>query len=230
MWVRSDAAFVAVVPPDMFYAAQQIIQERSKRFSDAEMLDRLAGVLADKGWLSALVIDELEDMPSSSTYRHRFGSLLRAYHLVGYSPGRDYGYLQINRALRDMYPDILSETITSIERLGSNVDRDPVSDLLTINNEFTASIVIVRCLRTGAGALRWKIRFDAALHPDINIVLRMNETNEQVLDYYLLPRIDVGLARIRLSEDNGVFLDTYRFESLDPFFHLTARSNVRMVA
>ena len=33
-------------------------------------------------------------MPSSSTFRQRFGSLLRAYELVGYSPSRDYRYIE----------------------------------------------------------------------------------------------------------------------------------------
>ena len=49
--------------------------------------------------------------------------------------------------------------------------------------------------------------------------------------YYLLPWIDLGeAARVRLSEENGVFLDAYRFDDLDPFFDLTRRASLRSAA
>ena len=104
MWVRADGAFAPIVEPTLFEAVRRIIQERSRRFTDEEMLERLASSCSETGWLSGLVIDEHEDMPSSSAYRSRFGSLLRAYRLVGYSPGRDYDYVEINRLLRTMHP------------------------------------------------------------------------------------------------------------------------------
>ena len=91
-----------------FSKPRRIIQERSRRFTDQELLERLRRSLLQKGWLSGLIIDEIDDMPSSSTYRHRFGSLLRAYQLVGYSPARDYRYIEINRALRAMHPDVVN--------------------------------------------------------------------------------------------------------------------------
>jgi hypothetical protein len=51
----------------------------------------------EEGSLSGVVIDERADMPSSSAYRYRFGSLIRAYSLIGYIPERDYRYIEINR-------------------------------------------------------------------------------------------------------------------------------------
>ena len=38
------------------------------------------------GRLTGLIIDEAHDSPSSSAFQSRFGSLLRAYTLVGYMP------------------------------------------------------------------------------------------------------------------------------------------------
>lgn len=138
------------------------------------MLERLTELLERRGCLSGLIIDELEDMPSSSTYRQRFGSLMRAYELVGWSPSRDYRYLETNRFLRTLHPEVVSGTVTQIERLGGAVRVDPVTDLLTINEEFTASLAIVRSTRTASGDLRWKIRLDAGLKPDITIAARMD--------------------------------------------------------
>ena len=59
----------------------------------------------------------------------------------------------------------------------------------------------------------------------------MNAANETVQDYYLLPWIDLGAAsRLKLSEENGVFLDAYRYDGLERFFDLTRRANLRSSA
>ena len=109
--------------------------------------------------------------------------------------------------------------------------RDPVSDLLTINEEFSASLVIVRCQMTAAGSLRWKIRLDGGLRPDITIAVRMASDNRAVQDYYLLPWLDVGAApNLRLASENGILLDAYRFDTLEAFFELTRRAPVRAAA
>jgi hypothetical protein len=125
----------------------------------------------------------------------------------------------------------VSRTIGEIEKLGGSVRMDPLTDLLTINDEFTASLAIVRCATTSAGHARWKIRLDASLRPDITIVARMDAANNAVQDYYLLPWIDLGASsRLKLSEENGVFLDAYRFDDLERFFDLTRRAQLRTAA
>jgi DNA invertase Pin-like site-specific DNA recombinase len=230
-WVRADGAFEAIVDADFFAAAQRIVSARSRRFTDEEMLERLTHLYEEKGWLSGLVIDETEEMPSSSVYRSRFGSLIRAYQKIGYSPTRDYRYIEVNRALRDMHPGIVADTISQIEVLGGEVRQDPKTDLLRINDEFTASVVIVRCFRTLSGFLRWKIRLDTGLRPDITVAIRMDPENKVARDHYLLPWIDVGQSpQLRLAEDNGLFLDAYRFETLDPLFYLSSRHSLRTAA
>jgi DNA invertase Pin-like site-specific DNA recombinase len=230
MWIRAEGAFEPIVERSIFEAAQAIIRERSHKLSNEEMLGALQRLLQDRRYLSGLIIDETETLPSSSAYQSRFGSLLRAYKLVGFTPDRDYRYIEINRALRRMHPQIVASAITGIEAVGSSVKQNPDTDLLTINGEFTASIVVVRCRTTPAGSLRWQIRFDTGLWPDITIAIRMDQLNREALDHYLLPRIDMTGPRLRLAQDNGVLLDAYRFETLDSLFDLAARANLLEVA
>ncbi|MDH8367570.1 recombinase family protein, partial [Klebsiella pneumoniae] len=70
---------------------------RSHRMTDEEMLVCLRQLLLSKGALSGLLIDETDNCPSSSAFQRRFGSLIRAYRLVGYTPERDFNYIEINR-------------------------------------------------------------------------------------------------------------------------------------
>jgi len=58
----------------------------------------------------------------------------------------------------------------------------------------------------------------------------MDPTNEKTLDYYLLPLIDISRERLRLAEDNGAILDTYRFETLDFFFGMAERVKIKIAA
>jgi DNA invertase Pin-like site-specific DNA recombinase len=227
IWIRADSVFEPIVDRRLFEAAQAIIAERSQRLSDAELLDHLRHLLETQGELSGLIIDETDHVPSSSAYRHRFGSLLRAYRLVGYTPRRDYRYIEINRALRRLHPEMVEEIVTGLIEAGATVHRAEGSDLLDVNGEFSLSVVIARCRETPTGALRWRLRFDTSLNPDITIAVRMDARNRRPLDFYLFPRIDVASAQIRLAEENGLSLDAYRFETLDILNELAAPVRIR---
>jgi len=229
-WIRAENAFEPIVDWALFESAQAIIRERSSKLSDQEMLEALQRLLQERGYLSGLIIDEAERVPSSSAYQSRFGSLLRAYELVGFTSDRDYRYIEINRALRRLHPQVIADVVAGIESIGGKVEQDGKTDLLTVNGEFTASIVVVRCCTTRAGSLRWHIRFDVGLAPDITVAVRMDRMNRSPLDYYFLPRIDMTAPRLRLAENNGVSLDAYRFETLEPLFGLAARAELLEVA
>ena len=230
MWLRAEGAFDSIVERPLFNAAQAIIRDRSHKLSDDSMIAALQQLLQDEGYLSGLIIDEAENLPSSSAFQSRFGSLLRAYQLVGFTPERDYRYIEINRSLRRIYPDLIARVVKGIEHIGGIVSQNPATDLLTVNGEFSASVVLVRCHTTAAGSLRWNIRFDVGLWPDITVAVRMDEMNQCALDYYLLPRIDMTAPRLRLAQANGVFLDAYRFERLEAFFELSARARLMEAA
>ncbi|MCW3837441.1 recombinase family protein [Sphingomonas canadensis] len=229
-WIRHDSAFPAIVPQPLFDAARLVIDQRSQRLSDEEMLALLADILAKNGSLSGLIIDEYEDGPSSSAYQSRFGSLLRAYSLVGYVPDHDYRYLEINRALRRMHPSIVKDVIEGVRAAGGTAIQNLENDTLLINEEITASIVIARCKLTRGGSRRWKIRLDESLRPDITICVRMDEENMHAHDYYILPRMTLAEGVLRLADHNGLSLDAFRFESLDGFFTLAERAPFRKAA
>lgn len=230
MWIRKEGAFEAVVDRAIFYTAQGIIRARFRRFTDDELLERLKNLYQQRGLLSGLVINETDGMPSSSVYAHRFGSLIRAYQLIGFQPERDYKYLEINRFLRKLHPGILQSTKANIEAMNGRVKWDESTDLLHVNHEFTASIVLARCQQVESGRRFWKVRLDTSLNPDISVVVRLSAGNEEALDYYLLPRMDFGTSGIRLAEQNAMELESYRFDTLDYFYGMGAQTKLRRVA
>jgi hypothetical protein len=230
MWIKKEAAFEPIVQPDLFYTAQGIIRERNRRYTDEELIERLRALYENRGLLSGLIIDETENMPSAAVYMNRFGSLIRAYQMVGFTPDRDYHYLEVNRFLRRVHPVIVADTEAQISEIGGLVVRDPATDLLRVNQEFSVSVVVVRCHTTEAGGRRWKVRFDASLRPDITVAVRLDHSNQTSLDYYLLPQLDFGQPRISLAEHNGIEFESYRFDSLDFLYGMAERTRVRRAA
>ena len=129
-----------------------------------------------------------------------------------------------------MHPEIISKTERAIVQLGGTVLRDPATDLLKVNQEFSISVVLARCQTSDNGRHRWKVRFDTSLTPDITVAVRLDQPNRLPLDYYLLPRLDFGLPRISLAEHNGIEFESYRFDTLDYLHGMAERIRVRRAA
>lgn len=229
-WIRAEAAFEGIVDPTLFQTAHGIILARSQKLTDEEMLDKLREVFKAHGRICGILIDEAEDLPSSAAFRHRFGTLVAAYRLIGYDPHIDYSFIEINRKLRKQHPDTVSTIIRKIEELGGLADWDENKHMLRVNGELRVSIVLCRHCNTPAGSSRWLVRLDEGLKPDITIAVRMDATNEGIRDYYLLPALDMTWENLRMAEQNGVYLDAYRFDTLDFFFGMAERTKLQEVA
>lgn len=108
VWLRVDGVLEPIVERSLFDAAQAIIRARRcrtfrgrpKGLSKQEMVDRLRRLFEKYGYLSHRLIDNSEGMPAHTVYAVRFGSLQRAYQLVGYDQ-RDYRFSEAARRFSD---------------------------------------------------------------------------------------------------------------------------------
>ena len=228
MWIRKEGAFEGIVPLEVFLTAQEIITARSARVSDEELLEHLQRLYAEAGQLSGILIDQTPDMPSTATYRNRFGSLARAYEMIGYRTDRDHERIALNRRLRALYPDIIARTQRAIAAVGGRVTHDPATELLSINDEMVVSLVLARCQPVGDGRLRWRIRFDPMRYrADVTLAVRLDPQNRAELDYYLLPWLDLPRQEIRLCNRTSIAFEAFRFEDLSFFYGMAERVGIR---
>lgn len=158
IWVRKNHAFEPIVSQESFYTAQGIIRERNRCYTEEEMIGKLRSLMEQHPTLSASLIDAADGTPTSSTYRSRFGSLVKAYRLAGYVPDRNYDYVAINQSLRELYPQLVADVTQRLGAVGASVTQDTDSDLLLINGEYSAAMVLSRCRQTSSGQLRWLIQ------------------------------------------------------------------------
>lgn len=86
-WIRVEGAHPAIVSRSLFDAAARRLKEgRMHRYTVEELVANLRRLLKKHGKLNVSIIDGEPDSPKSGAYHYRFGSLMRAFSLVGYVP------------------------------------------------------------------------------------------------------------------------------------------------
>lgn len=82
-WIIKEAAFPAIVSKSMLAKARAEFKEQA-RYSTDRMLEGLQQVLTKHGRLSRSLIEGERGLPHPATYVRHFGSLIDAYHRIGY--------------------------------------------------------------------------------------------------------------------------------------------------
>jgi hypothetical protein len=139
--MRVEGAFDRIVEPATFEAAQRLIAQRcvgkaprELRPSNARILSKLARLFEEKGCLTTEMINAAEGLPHSTLYRKRFGSLKRAYELVGYRQDKNFEYFGGRRAVTATIAALAAELKANFQAAKNSFDFDAKKDLLTINN------------------------------------------------------------------------------------------------
>jgi DNA invertase Pin-like site-specific DNA recombinase len=219
-WVRSDGVFAAIVGKEIFAAAQRILRERRPRYTDQALLDRLSSMLAERGRLSKDMIDKTKGMPCCETYRQRFGSLAKAWQLIGYKAARDFGFVDMNKAIRGGRSNLVSQVIADIQEAGGAVCPDSASDTLIFPGTLRAYVTICRCQFRPPAFFRWLVSFRKGPMRDITIVARLKPDSLVIRDYCVFPwrRMHLPERNIRLSPADG-FAREQLWSAIDAFMH-----------
>jgi DNA invertase Pin-like site-specific DNA recombinase len=190
-WLVSPGAFEPIVDYATFLEAQRILQNRTINKSNEELLEALKRLLDQHGRLSLRLVKESPCVPSPSTYRLRFGSLRKAYELIGYGHPEQFGPIDLRRrtqALRDeliehlvrMFPNEL----TVVRRGGRWRSR------VRIRGGLIVSVLLARSVQVSKEIVRWQI--DPVRHESkfVTLLVRLDAKNQSFQDFHVLPRID----------------------------------------
>jgi hypothetical protein len=156
-WVVTPGSYVAIVDSATFMEAQRVLCERTINKSDAAILESLRSLFAKKGRLTLALI-QASDLPSPSTYRKRFGSLRRAYELVGYGEAEDFTPSDLRRRIQTQRADLMLQLVglfpndlTLWRRGGKWRTR------LGLRNGRHISVIFARTVRPWKSTIRWHV-------------------------------------------------------------------------
>jgi hypothetical protein len=213
LWVRCDHAFTPIVSLAEFEKACALHESQRQLKTDEDYLGRLRRLLERRGELNTRIINAARGVPEAGTYRHRFGTLRRAYALIGYTRPEDYRYMDARVALRDWWMEQRTSFIAELREHGAKIESAGSSTIL-INNEFTATFLMLLCRKNKGGNLRWNIELRRREIPDITVAVRLTPDNGKILDFYILPKAEIA-SRPELTLGIPGPLEAYRFNNLD---------------
>jgi hypothetical protein len=217
LWIRGVASIDPVVDRSLFARAQKIIAERHVEIPEDQMLMRLRVTFNRKGRLNSSIINNTVGLPCVSSYVKHFGSLRKAYSLIGYVAPRDCDWMDtrtIWAAVLTRHAAQVAEALRVDLRLQASVDESSVS--LTVNGKLRISFLTARQLakRSASHATQWRA-YRRQIPSGLLVVVRLNETNKAIRDYLILPASGSAGPYLRLSEMALARHKAVRVENLD---------------
>jgi DNA invertase Pin-like site-specific DNA recombinase len=219
MWIRRNNALKPIIAPEIFAKAQQIISERRRLLSDQEALDRLSGLWKEKGHLSNEIILAAKNIPDTTTYIRRFGSLTAAYELIGFQPQPRYRRAANTAGICSIREVGAAEIMSQIEKLGGTAAFDPKTRLLTWNNEITVSLRVAWSVADRGGFRQWRVGELRRAKPDLALLARMTRSNDRIMDYYLIPTVTLPKDG-KFSIASRCFAKAQRHDRLEPILQI----------
>jgi hypothetical protein len=223
-WVRADRSFEAIVDVSDFQAARRILDAKSNRLSKDEMLNRLRSCFEKHGRLTGAIINSCEGMPCSVSYMNNFGTLRRAYALVGYYSGEPFRENGVYWKAIEKRRILLQTALEIVRNAGMEVRLNAGGSSFVVDGSISIAIRVTTC-SAHQGSISWDLTLVRTLK-DITIAARLNGDGEAILDYYLFPKSALkDRAFIRLSSVSRPITkyDAYRCKSLDPLLSLISQ-------
>lgn len=188
-WVRGAAAIDRIVDPDTFAKAQKLLAERRIEIPEEEMLTRLRLILRRRGKLNARIINSTLGLNHVSSYVKHFGSLRKAYALIGYKSSRDCDWIDTKKRWASELTDHAARLAGLLKaHLGVDVQMAHGGIGIDIDGRRKLTFLVARQLtkRGPDHAPQWKV-YRRKIEEGLLAVLRLDKCNSTIQDYLLLP-------------------------------------------
>ncbi|PJG55248.1 recombinase family protein [Bradyrhizobium forestalis] len=228
LWITSEGCIEPIIDREVFIKANKIIQERRVDITREEMLARLRRTLFKEGRLSPAIIEGTSGLPCASTYRTHFGSIRNVYRLIGYTPKRNYEYIDSRPLWAEERAKLASEIAVAIKKAGGS-STPGLTDCLRVNGSGSISIRAARCCTKKNRAPYWTIRREARLPRGWIAAVRLTEHNNSFLDYVLLSTDGNVVQTIAFSERARARRGIVRFETRDALARAIAKQVTRKI-
>jgi len=182
-WIRIENAFPAIVSRELFDKTTQVRLRRGRHWTNDQMLDGLREILVEHGTVSGDLIDK-SNLPSAKTYTLRFRSLIAAYEAAGMSRLPASPATITRFRLRCVTRDMANELEQCALQANANVER--LTTRTYRINDVTVRLLCTRC-RYERSHPCWKVTVRHSPPVDFVVWIRMDQSNEEVEQIYLLP-------------------------------------------
>lgn len=216
-WVRKVGAFEPVVDPKLFERARSIIaaRKKSRERSNEELLKQLRIALHKHGRLTRSIIEATPGMSRPSVYQLRFGTLRKAYGLIGYTPERDCEYVDTREDRSALLQEIALRLASGLAEFGEDVGFDQFTPKIEVRD----IAIVFRTARTsGDGNERhsciWTVKRERHIASGLVVIVRLDDSNSAPRDFFVVPVSTIS-QRLRFSEKSIRRYGLRRIEAME---------------
>jgi DNA invertase Pin-like site-specific DNA recombinase len=190
-WICKSGAFVPIITENCFDRAQYVLKKRREDISwtDEEILSKLRTVLAKMGDLSEEHCRIARGMPSPHTISHHFGSVIRAYELVGYRAAEVLKIRTIGLRRTFALRERVFREISTLFPGQITISHTNSRPRLHFRVGIVISLLVVPSVSTKSRGIRWPIIPVAYERQNPVLLCRLNATNDGFHSFYLFPQI-----------------------------------------
>lgn len=216
LWIRGDTHIDPIVDKDIFVRAQTLLAQRYISLPEEKMLTLLRVTLGRKGKLTTDIINNTPGMPSVASYFKHFGSLRKAYSLIGYKASRDCEWIDCRGSWSEVLASHKSEAVEALCRERRlRVSEAETGFSLTVNGKLNLSFVVVRYCTKGTNVIPcWRV-YLKLVPAGLVAVARLDCENKMIQDYVLLPVSRNSGAYLWLSDLSLARQNATRFARFD---------------
>src|SRR4051794_3093857 len=213
LWIRATGLYEPIVDKSIFQKAQLLLKEQYVRLSDEQLLKKLREALA----LSVSIMAAMDGMPSAALYAYRFGSLREAFRRIGYvNSERNFNYLDARKQSDSELLRQASVITTRIRALGAAAIFDADAKVMMVEGKVAISLRMARYYVTPRHAPAWLVHRRIDEPASLILAMRLDEqTNREVMDYFLLPLSEMAKERISLTATARSKFARYRCPTAD---------------
>ena len=216
-WICTPNAFTPLVDEATFQKAQRLLGGRTIKKSNDELLEALRSLLARRGRLSLQLVKEDPETPSPSTYRGRFGSLRRAYELIGYGRSEDFGKIDLRRRTQALREELINKiqvmfpTKVSVVRRGGRW-----RSRLRLKNGRVVSVLVCRSIGKRSKHFIWQVDPVAHERRCVTLIAFLNMKNDDIHEMHIF--LDINRTRrFHVTADHQWLKRGERLHSLSQF-------------
>jgi DNA invertase Pin-like site-specific DNA recombinase len=186
-WTKLSHAFEPIVDDATFAAAQDALRPFK---TDAELLSSLRQLLIAEGRLDQRLINNSRIVSCVDTYVYRFGSLRKAYELIGYHRTKNYMRKALNRRTRKLKQSVVDRLLILFpDRMFLTSRTTARRPELQIREGPTLAVVVCRATTTPLGHQLWELPTSVERRK-LTLLCRCNPKNDRIDDYHLVTNME----------------------------------------
>jgi DNA invertase Pin-like site-specific DNA recombinase len=218
-WVFAHKAFSPIVDDTTFQTAQRLLLGRTVNRSNEELLSALRALLERHGQLSRRLIKDAAETPSPSVYRGRFGSVRRAYELVGYGGPGGMCSLDLRSRTQALREQVINKIRAIFPTEVSIVTRGGRwrTRLRSKSGGLMITVLVSRSIGAKGRCLRWQVNPIARERRHVTLIVLLNLNNDSCEEMYVFPRMS-RMKRFHITADSVWLKTGKQLKTLEDFW------------